>query len=60
MSMLKYVLRFYAFIVVSFASVYAEEGYISFFPDFLNLMELSVGGPAEKKPEFVAHHMNIL
>jgi len=35
MSMLKYVLAFFAFIVVSLAPVHADEGYIPFFPDFL-------------------------
>ena len=33
--MLKYVLAFFAFILVTLASVKADEGYIPFFPDFL-------------------------
>ena len=35
MSMLKHVLAFFVFMVVSLAPVYADEGYIPFFPDFL-------------------------
>ena len=35
MSMLKYVLALFVLIVVSHASVCADEGYIPFFPDFL-------------------------
>ena len=35
MSMLKYVFAFFAFILVSLAPVSADEGYIPFFPDFL-------------------------
>ena len=33
--MLKYVFAFFAFIVVTLAPVYADEGYIPYFPDFL-------------------------
>ena len=32
---MKYVLAFFVIIVVSLASVYADEGYIPYFPDFL-------------------------
>ena len=35
MSMLKHVLTFFAFIMVSLAPMSADEGYIPFFPDFL-------------------------
>ena len=35
MGMLKHVLAFFAFIMVSLASVYADEGYIPYWPDFL-------------------------
>ena len=33
--MLEHVLAFFAFIMVSLASVYADEGYIPYWPDFL-------------------------
>ena len=45
--MLKYVLAFFAFIVVSLAPVYADEGYIPFFPDFLEPDGIGFRGPAE-------------
>ena len=35
MSMLKHVLAFFAFLALSLAPVYADEGYIPYFPDFL-------------------------
>ena len=45
--MLKYVLAFFAFIVVSLAPVHADEGYIPFFPDFLEPDGIGFRGPAE-------------
>ena len=47
MSMLKHVLALFAFIVVSHASVCADEGYIPFFPDFLEPDGIGFRGPAE-------------
>ena len=47
--MLKYVFTFFAFIVVSLAPVYADEGYIPFFPDFLEPDGIGFKGPSEIK-----------
>ena len=47
MSMLKYVLALFVLIVVSVASVCADEGYIPFFPDFLEPDGIGFRGPAE-------------
>ena len=47
MSMLKNVLAFFAFIMVSLAPVYADEGYIPFFPDFLEPDGIGFRGPTE-------------
>ena len=47
MSMLKHVLAFFAFIVVSLAPVCADEGYIPYFPDFLEPDGIGFRGPAE-------------
>ena len=46
MSMLKHVLAFFVFIVVSLAHVYADEGYIPYFPDFLEPDGIGFRGPA--------------
>ena len=46
MSMLKHVLAFFAFIVVTLAPVHADEGYIPFFPDFLEPDGIGFRGPA--------------
>ena len=46
MSMLKYVLALFVLIVVSVASVCADEGYIPFFPDFLEPDGIGFRGPA--------------
>ena len=46
MSMLKHVLALFAFIVVSLASVCADEGYIPFFPDFMEPDGIVFRGPA--------------
>ena len=45
--MLKHVLAFFAFILVSLAPVYADEGYIPYFPDFLEPDGIGFRGPAE-------------
>jgi len=42
----KHLLVFFAFIVVSLAPVYADEGYIPFFPDFLEPDGIGFRGPA--------------
>ncbi len=47
MSMLKYVLAFFVFFVVTLAPVYADEGYIPYFPDFLEPDGIGFRGPAE-------------
>ena len=48
--MLKHVLAFFAFIMVSLASVYADEGYIPFFPDFLEPDGIKIrNGTTEQK-----------
>ena len=47
MSMLKYVFAFFAFIVVSLAPVYADEGYIPYFPDALEPDGIGFRGPSE-------------
>ena len=46
MSMLKYVLALLALVVVSLAHVYADEGYIPYFPDFLEPDGIGFRGPA--------------
>jgi len=45
--MLKYVFAFFAFILVSLAPVYADEGYIPYVPDFLEPDGIGFRGPAE-------------
>ena len=47
MSMLKYVLAFLALILMSLAPVCADEGYIPFFPDFLEPDGIGFRGPSE-------------
>ena len=47
--MLKHVLAFFVFIVVSLAPVSADEGYIPFFPDFLEPDGIGFRGPSEVK-----------
>ena len=47
MSMLKYVFAFFAFILVTLAPVFADEGYIPYFPDFLEPQGIGFRGPAE-------------
>ena len=47
MSMLKYVLALLALVVVSLAPVSADEGYIPFFPDFLEPDGIGFRGTAE-------------
>ena len=49
MSMLKYVFAFFAFILVSLAPVSADEGYIPYFPDFLEPDGIGFRGTAEFK-----------
>ena len=46
MSMLKYVFAFFAFVMVTLASLHADEGYIPFFPDFLEPDGIGFRGPA--------------
>ena len=46
MSMLKYVLAFFAFILVTLASVSADEGYIPYFPDALEPDGIGFRGPS--------------
>ena len=45
--MLKYVFAFFAFILVSLAPLHADEGYIPYFPDFLEPDGIGFRGPAE-------------
>ncbi|MEE2717050.1 MAG: hypothetical protein VX610_06455 [SAR324 cluster bacterium] len=45
--MLKHILAFLALILVSLASVSADEGYIPYFPDFLEPDGIGFRGPAE-------------
>ena len=45
--MLKYVFAFFAFVMVTLASVYADEGYIPYIPDFLEPDGIGFRGPAE-------------
>ena len=45
--MLKYVFAFFAFILVSLAPVFADEGYIPYFPDALEPDGIGFRGPAE-------------
>ena len=47
MGMLKYVLALLALVVVSLAPVNADEGYITYFPDFLEPDGIGFRGPAE-------------
>ena len=47
--MLKHVLAFFVFIVVSLAPVCADEGYIPYFPDFLEPDGIGFRGTAESK-----------
>ena len=47
MKMLKHILAFLALILVSLAPVYADEGYIPYFPDFLEPDGIGFRGPAE-------------
>ena len=49
MSMLKHVRAFFAFIVVPLAPACADEGYIPFFPDFLEPDGIGFKGPSEIK-----------
>ena len=51
MSMLKYVLAFFAFILISIAPVSADEGYIPYFPDFLEPHGIGFRGPASIKSQ---------
>ena len=44
--MLKHILAFLALILVSLAPVYADEGYIPYFPDFLEPDGIGFRGPA--------------
>ena len=46
MKMLKHILAFLALILVSLAPVYADEGYIPFFPDFLEPNGIGFRGPS--------------
>ena len=45
--MLKYVFALFAFMLVSLAPVSADEGYIPYFPDFLEPDGIGFRGPAE-------------
>ena len=47
MSMLKHVLAFFVFIVVSLTPVNADEGYIPYFPDFMEPDGIGFRGTAE-------------
>ena len=47
MSMLKHVLALFVLVVVSLSPLYADEGYIPFFPDFLEPDGIGFRGPAE-------------
>ena len=47
MNMLKHILAFLALILVSLAPVHADEGYIPYFPDFLEPDGIGLRGPAE-------------
>jgi len=49
--MLKYVFAFFAFVMVSLAPLYADEGYIPFFPDFLEPDGIGFRGPASIKAQ---------
>ena len=49
MSMLKHAFVFFVFIMVLLAPVYADEGYIPFFPDFLEPDGIGFRGTAESK-----------
>ncbi len=44
--MLKYVLAFFAFLLVTLAPVHADEGYIPYFPDFMEPDGIGFRGPA--------------
>jgi len=44
--MLKYVFAFFAFILVSLAPLFADEGYIPYFPDFLEPQGIGFRGPS--------------
>ena len=44
--MLKYVFVFFAFILVSLAPLYADEGYIPYFPDLLEPDGIGFRGPS--------------
>ena len=44
---MKHILVFFAFILVSLAPVFADEGYIPFFPDFLEPDGIGFRGPSE-------------
>ena len=47
MSMLKHAFVFFVFIMVLLAPVYADEGYIPYFPDFLEPDGIGFRGPSE-------------
>ena len=49
--MLKYVFAFFAFIMVSLAPVFADEGYIPFFPDTLEPDGIGFRGPSSIKSQ---------
>ena len=49
--MLKYVFAFFAFILVSLAPVFADEGYIPYFPDFLEPQGIGFRGPSSTKAQ---------
>ena len=51
MSMLKHVLTFFAFIMVSIAPVSADEGYIPFFPDFLEPDGIGIRADSEEEKD---------
>ena len=60
MSMLKYVFAFFAFIEVTLAPVDANEGYIPFFPDFIEPNGIGFRGTSDISNQAMAMIVVIL
>ena len=53
MSMLKHVLTFFGFIMASLAPASADEGYIPFFPDFLEPDGIGIRADSEEEKDII-------
>ena len=48
---MKHVFAFFTFILISLAPVFADEGYIPYFPDFLEPHGIGFRGPSSTKAQ---------